>query len=309
MIYDLIIIGAGPAGAAAGVYAARKRIRSLLITVDYGGQSVVSPDVQNWIGTVALPGTDIAKRLEKHLKAYADDVLDIKEGTKVTAVEKKGDLFAVTTDKGDTYETKAVIVASGAYRRKLDVKGAEQYDGRGVMYCASCDAPLFKDKDVAVVGGGNAGLEAAEQLIAYAKSIHILQRDAEFTGDSITQERVFKNEKVTPLTQAETIEIKGDAMVTSLVYRDGETDEEKELQVQGVFVEIGSIPNTDFLKGLCDLDEQGEIVIDHQTARTSQDGIWAAGDVTDVPYKQNNISMGDGVKALEDCYLWLQGKK
>ena len=314
--YELIIIGGGPAGVAAGVYAARKRVKTLLITVDYGGQSVVSPDVQNWVGIVSLPGPELAKRLEEHVKAYAEDVLECKEGTKVTRVTQRlvankpgGPLFEVETDKGEVYEAKALIVASGASRRKLKIKGAEEFDNKGIVYCASCDAPLFKDKDVVVIGGGNAGLESAEQLIAYAKSIRILELGPEFRGDRITQKRIFADEKITPITDAETIEVKGDKFVTGLVYKDKKTGKTHELAVQGVFVEIGSVPNTSFVKDLCELNKYGEIIIDHKTARTNIEGIWAAGDATDEPYKQNNISMGDAVKALEDLYIWLQKRK
>lgn len=314
--YELIIIGGGPAGAAAGVYAARKRIKSLLIADEYGGQSMVSPDVQNWIGIVSLSGIELAKKLEEHLKAYAQGVLEFKENVKVAKVfqlkktsEKGGPVFEVETDKGEKCEARAVIVASGARRRKLNVKGAEEFDNKGIVYCASCDAPLFKDQDVVVIGGGNAGLEAAEQLIAYAKSIYILELGPKFKGDEITQKRVFANPKVTPIENAKTLEIKGDNFVSGLLYKDTKTGEEKELAVEGVFVEIGSIPNTDFVKGFLKLNEYGEIVIDHKNSRTSVEGIWAAGDVTDQPYKQNNISMGDAVKALEDAYVWLQGGK
>lgn len=188
----------------------------------------------------------------------------------------------------------------------MEVKGSDKYEGKGIVYCASCDAPLFAEKDVAVIGGGNAGLEAAEQLTAYANKIYILEFSSEFKADPITKERVFANSKVIPITEAETVEIKGDNFVNELVYKDRATKEIKELSVQGIFVEIGSIPNTDFLKGLCDLNNHGELIIDHKNSRTSVEGIWAAGDCTDQPYKQNNISMGDAVKALEDVYLWLQ---
>lgn len=316
-MYDLIIVGGGPAGVAAGVYAARKRIKSLLITYDYGGQSMVSLDVQNWIGIVSISGFDLAQALEKHVKAYADDVLEFNEGVRVTGItqilkadEEGGPKFSVATSDGSTHEARALIIGVGSRRRKLEVKGAEEFDNKGIVYCASCDAPLFKDKNVAVIGGGNAGLESAEQLTAYAKSIHIFEFGPEFRGDELTRERLFANSAVTPHVNAETVEIKGDNFVTGLVWKDRATGEmQKELAVQGVFVEIGSIPNTEMVKGLCELNKYGEIVIDHKTSRTSIEGIWAAGDASDQPYKQNNISMGEAVVALEDVYLWLQKRK
>lgn len=310
-MYDLIIIGGGPGGIAAGVYAARKRLKSLLLTEEIGGQSVVSADIQNWIGIPSMSGLEMAEKLEEHLKKYADDVLELREGVRVVNVENVSDepTFRVTLEKGDAFESRAVIVASGSRRRKLNVPGAEEFDGKGIVYCASCDAPLFKDKDVVVIGGGNAGLEAADQLRAYAKSIHVLEYAPDFKGDPVTRERVFKDPKVTPVTNAELLEVKGNNFVTGLVYKDRVSGERKELSAGGIFVEIGSIPNSEMVKDLVEVDQRGEIVIDHKTCRTSVEGIWAAGDVTDQPYKQNNISMGDAVKALEDAYVWLQKKQ
>ena len=315
-MYELIIVGGGPAGAAAGVYAARKRIKTLLITESFGGQSTDSADIQNWIGIVSMSGVELAERLEKHLQAYSDDVLELKSRVKVTKIiqlkkagEEGGPIFEVETDDGNKFQTRIIIFALGSRRRKLQVKGADEFEHKGIVYCASCDAPLFRDRDVAVVGGGNAGVEAAEQLIAYAKSIHIFELGPEFRADKLTQERVFKDAKVTAHTNAETLEIKGDNMVSGLVWRDKESGKAQEIPVQGVFVEIGSIPNIEPLKGLVEMNKYGEIVIDHKNSRTSVEGIWAAGDATDQPYKQNNISMGDAVKALEDAYLYLQKLK
>ncbi|TSC75545.1 MAG: NADH dehydrogenase [Parcubacteria group bacterium Gr01-1014_30] len=326
----MIIVGGGPAGVAAGVYAARKRIKTLLITESFGGQSTDSVDIQNWIGIVSMTGVELAERLEKHLKAYSDDVLELKPHVKVSRITQlkkagekggppsrgrsplrrgEGPLFEVETDDGKKYQSRIIIFALGSRRRKLQVKGADTFEHKGVVYCASCDAPLFRDRDIVVVGGGNAGLEAAEQLTAYATSVHIFELGPEFHGDKMTQERVFKNPKVTAHTNAETLEIKGDTMVSQVVWKDKKTGETQELSVQGVFVEIGSIPNTEMLKGLVEMNKYGEVVIDHKRSRTSVEGIWASGDATDQPYKQNNISMGDAVKALEDAYLYLQKLK
>jgi alkyl hydroperoxide reductase subunit F len=263
-----------------------------------------------------MTGVELAERLEKHLRSYADDVLEMKSRVKVNKItqlkkagEKGSPLFEVETDDNKKYQSRIIIFALGSRRRKLQVEGAEKFEHKGIVYCASCDSPLFRDRDVAVVGGGNAGVEAAEQLIAYAASIHIFEIGQEFRADKLTQERVFKNPKVTAHTNAETLEIKGDNMVSGLLWKDKNSGKIQEIPVQGVFVEIGSIPNTDAVRGLVEMNKNGEIVIDHKTCRTSVEGIWAAGDATDQPYKQNNISMGDAVKALEDAYLYLQKLK
>lgn len=293
---------------AAGVYAARKKIKSALVTYDFGGQSVVSPDVQNFIGITSLPGTELTKRFKEHLQAYASDVLNIVEGEKITSLKQIEGGFEAESNKGNKYQARAVMVGSGSSRRKLKVEGAERLDNKGISYCASCDAPLFKDMKVAVIGGGNAGFEAAQQLLDYATEVTLLEAGDKFKADPITVENVSKSDKFKAVKNVEVTEIKGDKFVSGLIYRDKE-GKGHELELQGVFVEIGSIPNSGFAKDLVDVNNYGEIVIDHKYARTSKEGIWAAGDVSDVPYKQNNISMGDGVKALEDIYLWLNKNK
>lgn len=312
-MYDLVIIGGGPAGTAAGVYAARKKLKTVLITEEFGGQSTDSPEVQNFVGIVSIPGHELETRFKKHLEAYAGDVLDIVEGDRVTELEETdGDSsaggFRVKTREGETYEAMTVLAASGSRRRKLPVKGAERLENKGVVYCASCDAPLFSDMEVVVVGGGNAGFEAAQQLIDYATKITLLERNDEFKADPVTVEKVTASDKVTALTEVEIQEIKGDKFVDAVVYKDAE-GKEQEIKAKGVFVEIGSLPNNKYLDGLVEMNDFGEVVINHKYARASKEGIWAAGDLSDVPYKQNNISMGDGVKALEDIYLYVQKNK
>lgn len=308
MNYELIIIGGGPGGVAAGVYASRKKIKSLLICKDWGGQSVVSPEIQNFIGFKSISGWELSNKLKEHVKAYANDVLDFDEGSLVIKVSKRGDIFEVETDKGKIYYAKTILIASGSSRKKLPAINAEKFEGRGISYCASCDAPLFKGKMVAVIGGGNAGFEAVQQLVSYATKIYLLEYTDEFKADPLIQEKILSEEKVIPIQMAEVLEIKGKDFVESLVYLDRRRNEKKEIKVDGVFVEIGSKPNSEFVKDLVQLNERGEIVIDHKNCRTSVEGIWAAGDVTDQPYKQNNISIGDAIKALEDIYLWIKRK-
>ncbi|KKW10206.1 MAG: Alkyl hydroperoxide reductase [Parcubacteria group bacterium GW2011_GWA2_49_9] len=321
MTYDLAIIGGGPAGVAAGVYASRKRLKTVFIAREFGGQSTVSDGIENWIGTIKISGADLAKNLEAHLRAYADDILDIKAGETVTSVVKiplsKGgethaDVAGVVSplEKGVphsdvTYQAKTVLVTAGSARRKLEVKGADALEHKGLTYCASCDGPLFADMDVAVVGGGNAGFESAAQLLAYAKSVTLLNRGDDFKADPVTVKKVLAHPKMKAILGAEILEVKGDTFVTGLVYQTKESGGSKELPVQGIFVEIGSSPATDLLDGLVELTPYKQVIVDPKTQQTSQKGIWAAGDCTDGLYHQNNIAAGDAVKALEDIYLYL----
>ena len=303
--YDLIIIGGGPAGAGAGVYAARKRLKTAIITDEFGGQSKVSEDIQNWIGTVSISGTELSKNLKKHMEAYADSILEIKEGEKVASVTRSDDNFVVKTEKGDEYTAKTIFVATGSHRRKLGVPGAEEFDNKGLTYCATCDGPLFTGKDVVVVGGGNAGFETAAQLLAYTKSVTLLHRSTEFKAAPITVEKVLGHKNMKAITNVETVEVKGDKMVNAIVYKDIETGKQTELPIDGIFVEIGQVPTTGFIKDLIETNEYNQIVIDPWTQKTSTPGIWAAGDSTNIRYHQNNIAVGDAVKAIEDIYTTL----
>lgn len=303
-IYDLAIIGGGPAGVAAGVYAARKKINTVLITENFRGQSAVAGEIQNWIGTPSISGEELAKNLEQHLKSYAKDI-NIAEKESVTTITKADNLFSIKTAKGE-YLTKTVLITTGSARRRLQVKGAEEFEGKGITYCATCDAPMFGDLDVAVIGGGNSAFEAVNQLLAYAKSVTIMQR-SEFRAEPIMVEKILANPKVTGLTNIDLLEIKGDKFVTSILYQDKKTGEQKELPVSGIFVEIGSNPSVDFIKnGLVKLNDREEIITDAKTQKTLTPGIWAAGDCTDGLYRQNNIAVGDAVKAVEDIFKYLK---
>lgn len=308
MIYDLAIIGGGPAGVAAGVYAARKRLRTVFITADFESQSVVSDNIQNWIGTPSISGRDFVNSLQRHLEMYAGDTLLLRKGEYVTDIKKHGDIFTISSDNGGKtaqYEAKTVLLTTGGKRRQLQVPGAAEFEHKGLTYCASCDGPLFAGQDVAVIGGGNAGFETAAQLLAYAKSVTLLHTNPEFKADAITVEKVLAHPHMKALTNAETQKIFGEKFVKGLVYKDTKTGEEKTLDVTGVFVEIGLIPSTGFVKDLVTLNEFGQVKVDPRTQATSMTGIWAAGDCTDGLYHQNNIAAGDAVKALEDIYLFL----
>lgn len=307
-MFELVIVGGGPAGVSAAVYAARKKIKTAIIAEEWGGQSSVSDDIENWIGAKKLSGFDLANLLKEHLEAYKDD-LEIIEGKRVEKVQKMGEgRFELQTADGTAYETKRILIASGSRRRRLDVPGGKEFDGKGVAYCATCDAPIYKDKNVAVVGGGNAGLEAVIDLEPYASKIYLIHRRGELKGDPVTQEKIGRMGKVQIIYNAEVKEIAGDRFVKGLTYRDNGTGEEKELDVQGVFVEIGIVPNSDIVKDLVKLNGRGEIIVDHKTQLTSDPGIWAAGDVTDVLYNQNNISAGDAIKAVLNVYDRVTGQ-
>jgi len=305
-MYDLIIIGGGPAGVSAGVYASRKQLKTLFIAKEWGGQSIVSPDIQNWIGTPHISGDALAKSLEAHLKEYAGDIVTISAGRLANKVTKEGDTFTVTLDNGETAQSKAVLIATGSKRRTLGAPGADTFEHKGLTYCASCDGPLFSGRDVVVVGGGNAGFETAAQLLAYTKSVTLLHHSDAFKADPVTVEKVLAHPNMKAFTGAKTVEVQGDKFVSAIVYeKDGE---QVTLPTGGIFVEIGLVPSTDLVDGLVELDEYKRIKIDPWTQKTNVPGIWAAGDCTNVKYHQNNITAGDGVKALEDIYVTLKAK-
>lgn len=308
MTYDTIIIGAGPGGTAGAVYAARKRLKTLLITPDFGGQSVVSFDIKNWIGHRSISGVDLAASLKDHLEEYKGEFLDIAEGEKAAGLAKDGELFTVTTDSGKTYSAKTILITAGSGRRTLDVPGAATFEHKGLTYCASCDGPLFADKDVIVVGGGNAGFESAAQLLAYAKSVTLLNRSDVFRADQITVDKVLAHPKMRAIKNAVPKEVTGEKFVTGMSYTDTTTHEVHSLSAEGIFIEIGQIPNTGFAGSLVELDGNKKIQIDPWTQMTSVPGVWAAGDCTNGLYHQNNIAAGDAVKALENLYLWLHTK-
>jgi len=316
-MHDLIVIGGGPAAIGAAVYAGRKKLKALLIADAIGGQSIVSDKIENWIGEIAISGFELAEKLEKHLRTQKS--VEIKIPEKVLKIEaincinenndstkhKRVCDFAVTTNKNSSYSAKAVIVASGARRKRLGILGEDKFDGKGVAFCSTCDAPIFAGKDVAVVGGGNAGLEAVADLFPYADKIYLLVRGDALKGDAVTQEEVKKNSKTEILFNTIPKEIFGEQFVLGLKYINTKTNEEKTLNIGGVFVEIGSVPNSEMVRGLVDINQYGEIVIDHRTCATSHTGIFAAGDVTDELYKQNNISVGEGIIAALSAYNYI----
>lgn len=308
-MYDLIILGGGPAGASAAVYAARKQLKTAIITTEFGGQSIVSEKIYNWIGSPEITGAELGANLKKHILYYKGPYLDIIEGEKIIDIEKIIDVFLLKTESGKTYETKSIIISTGSSRRKLEAINADTFENKGITYCASCDGPLFADQDVVVIGGGNAGFETGAQLLAYCKSVTMIHRSEKFRADEITIKKILENPKFKVITNAEIIRVDGDKFVSSITYKDKISGEEYTIPTTGIFVEIGQIPNIDFAKNILEIDEFNKIIVDPMTQMTSTPGIWAAGDCTNGKYHQNNIAAGDAVKALEDAYLWIHKNK
>ncbi len=307
-MYELTIIGGGPAGVSAGVYASRKQLKTLFITKDWGGQSTVSTDIQNWIGTVSISGPKLASDLRSHLEAYAGEYVTIKTGSLVARIEKVDSHYLVHLENGESFATQTILIASGSERRHLPALNAEKYENRGLTYCASCDGPLFSGQDVVVVGGGNAAFETAAQLLAYTKSVTLLQRSDTYKADPVTVEKVLAHPNMKSILNAKVTQVTGENFVSGITYVDVTTETEHSLPVTGIFVEIGMMPNTEYLTEILTLDEYKRVVIDPWTQKTTTPGIWAAGDCTNILYHQNNIAAGDAVRALEDIYVTLKTK-
>jgi len=301
-MYDLIVLGAGPAGITAAIYSARKRLNSLVITKDVGGQAARSAGVQNYTGYQYITGVELAKKFEDHIKEFK---IEVKEGEEAVGVKKKNDVIEVKTDKG-VYEARSLIIATGARPRTLKLPGENEFKNRGVTYCATCDAPLFVNMDVAVIGGGNSALDATIQLMKIANKIYLINKNPSFRGDEVMREKIEASNKVKILYNANTLEILGDRMVSEIRVEIG--GKQKTLKVRGVFIEIGSISNSDFVAEPIERNQRGEIVVDNHN-RTSVAGIFAAGDVTNVPQKQIVIAAGEGAKAALSANEYLSRLK
>jgi alkyl hydroperoxide reductase subunit F len=300
-IYDLIIIGAGPAGITASVYAARKKLDFLVISLDIGGQAAWSGDIENYTGYQFITGPELAAKFEEHMRKYG---IALKENEGVLSLEKSGEVISVKTNKAD-YQARSVIIASGKKSRELRVPGEKEFKNRGLTYCATCDGPLFAGKEVAVIGGGNSSLDAALQLIKIAKHVYIINNAGRLTGDEIMRQKVEAAGNVTVLNNFQVVSVTGDKFVSAIKIKDNAVL--KELAVQGVFVEIGLIPNVAFA-GEVEKNERGEIKIDSRN-RTNIPGIFAAGDVTDVQEKQIIIAAGEGSKAALSAFRYLAQKE
>lgn len=300
ILYDVIIIGGGPAAVSSAIYTVRKGLKVGMIYDNIGGQVITTNTIENIIGIPKTTGYDYTMDLEKHLKEYE---VDKYLGHLVKEIKLDKNIKIVKTDELD-FKAKSVIIATGARHKKLNQKGEEEFSGRGVHYCATCDGPFYKNLDVVVVGGGNSGVEAAIDLANITKSVTLLEYASNLNADTILQEQLNKIDKIKVITNAKLEEIKGDQFVTNLDYIDRNTNELKNLKTDGIFVEIGLLPNTSEFKNLLELNSIGEIKVD-SIGKTNISGIFAAGDCTDVTYKQIIIALGDGAKAGLSAFSYL----
>ncbi|RHW40351.1 alkyl hydroperoxide reductase subunit F [Neobacillus notoginsengisoli] len=298
--FDVLVVGGGPAGASAAIYAARKGIRTGIVAERFGGQVMDTVGIENFIGTKYTEGPKLAATLEEHVKEYDIDVMNLQRAKRL---EKK-DLIELELENGAVLKSKTVILSTGARWRKINVPGETEFTGKGVAYCAHCDGPLFEGKDVAVVGGGNSGIEAAIDLAGIVKHVTVLEFMPELKADSVLQDKLFSLPNVTVIKNAQTKEITGTDKVNGISYIDRDSGEEHHIELAGVFVQIGLVPNTDWLGDSIERNRMGEIVVDNRGA-TSTPGVFAAGDCTNTPYKQIIISMGTGAAASLGAFDYL----
>ncbi|MFC5559752.1 alkyl hydroperoxide reductase subunit F [Ureibacillus thermophilus] len=299
--FDVLIIGGGPAGASAAIYAARKGIRTGIVAERFGGQILDTLTIENFISVKETEGPKLAKALEEHVKEYPVDIMNLQ---RVKHLEKNGNLIEIELENGAVLKSKTVIIATGARWRNINVPGEQEFKNKGVAYCPHCDGPLFAGKDVAVIGGGNSGVEAAIDLAGIVNHVTVLEFNDHLKADEILQNRLRSLPNVTVITNAATKEITGTDKVNGLTYVDRATGEEKHIELAGVFVQIGLVPNTDWLEGTLELNKIGEIIVDKKGA-TSIPGVFAAGDCTDSPYNQIIISMGSGAIASLSAFDYL----
>ncbi len=299
--FDVLVIGGGPAGAAAAIYAARKGIRTGVAAERFGGQVLDTMAIENFISVKETEGPKLATALEQHVREYEVDIMNLQRGTALTPAGDDG-LVGITLENGAVLKSRTVILSTGARWRQMNVPGEDQYRNKGVAYCPHCDGPLFKGKRVAVVGGGNSGVEAAIDLAGLVSHVTLLEFDDKLRADEVLQKKLRSLGNVTIITSALTQEVLGDGQkVTGLVYKDRIGGDAHRIELEGIFVQIGLLPNTEWLKGAVALSPRGEIVIDDR-GQTSVPGVFAAGDCTTVPYKQIIIAMGAGSTAALSAF-------
>ena len=299
--YELIIVGGGPAGMTAAVYAARKRLEALLLAGNIGGQALWAPAVENYMGYQYIEGTELMDKFQKQVASFP---IEQRIGDGVTSISRVAEGFEVKTDKGRAYRARSVIIATGKRPQQLDVPGEERLKGRGVSYCAICDGPVFGGEKVAVVGGGNSALEAANDMVRIAEHVHLASRTP-LTADEVLIDRASGASNLTMYLDHEVLRIEGSTRVEGIVLRDMKTGQERDLEVHAVFVEVGLIPNSDLVSGIVHLNELGEIQVSC-SCETGVPGLFAAGDVTNVPEKQIVVSAGEGAKAAIQAHRYLQ---
>lgn len=300
--FDVLIVGGGPAGAAAAVYAARKGIRTGVAAERFGGQVLDTLDIENYISVPKTQGPQLAAAMQAHVAEYGVDIMNLQRAARLVPAPQAGGLIEVHTEAGGVLKAKTVILSTGARWRNMNVPGEEQYRARGVAYCPHCDGPLFKGKDVAVIGGGNSGVEAAIDLAGIVRHVTLLEYNEQLKADAVLQEKLRSLPNVTILTNAQTVEVTGDGQkVNGLLYKDRTSGEQKTVALEGIFVQIGLLPNTDWLKGVVNLSKFGEIEINAK-GETNIPGVFAAGDCTTVPYKQIVIATGAGATAALSAF-------
>ena len=300
--FDSLIIGGGPAGASAAIYSARKGIRTGIVAQRFGGQVADTVGIENFISVKETEGPKLVMALEQHVKSYEVDIMNLQTAT---SLSKHGDEIQITLENGATLNSKTVILSTGARWREMNVPGEQEYRGKGVAYCPHCDGPLYKGKRVAVIGGGNSGVEAAIDLAGIVSHVTLVEFDTKLRADAVLQKKLNSLPNVTIITNALSKEVLGaDSKVTTLRYEDRANNEMHDIALEGIFVQIGLLPNTDWLKGVIDLSPRGEVIID-QKGETSMPGVFAAGDCTTVPYKQIIIAMGEGAKASLSAFDYL----
>jgi alkyl hydroperoxide reductase subunit F len=300
--FDMLIVGGGPAGAAASIYAARKGLRTGIVAERFGGQVLDTMAIENFISVPHTEGPDFAANLEAHVKSYPVEVMTQQ---RAGSLKSTGDFFEVALESGATLKARSLVLSTGARWRQMGVPGEETYRNRGVAYCPHCDGPLYKGKDVAVIGGGNSGVEAAIDLAGIVRRVTLIEFDSALRADDVLQRKLRSLKNVEIILSAKTTEVSGDSKkVTGLVYEDRKNGETHKVALDGIFVQIGLLPNTEWLKGTIDLSPRGEIIVD-QSGETSLKGVFAAGDCTTVPYKQIVIAVGEGAKASLAAFDYL----
>jgi thioredoxin reductase (NADPH) len=303
-VYDTIIVGAGPAGLTAAIFTCRRRMTTLVISTDVGGQTNLSSKIENYPGVDSMPGYKLMEIFFRQAKGFGTEFVT----GRVTKIKRSGKAFKAVLSNGNEYRGRTIILAFGKTPRTLEVPGEDKFMGKGIFTCATCDAPLFEDKTVAVIGGGNSALDATLLLDKIAKKIYLIHRRDEFRGDEILVERARKSKKIEFVLNSVVTEFKGDKFLKSIVVKNKVTNKEKEIKVDGVFLEIGYVVKSDFVKDLVKLNEYNEIIVDER-CKTSCDGIFAAGDVTNTPFKQTIVAAGEGAKAGLQAYIYLHGEK
>ncbi|MDP9512366.1 alkyl hydroperoxide reductase subunit F [Pseudomonas protegens] len=295
--FDVLVVGGGPAGASAAIYAARKGIRTGVAAERFGGQVLDTMAIENFVSVKETEGPKLAAALEEHVKQYDVDIMNLQRASALVPAKEVGGLHEIQFESGASLKAKSVILATGARWREMGVPGEQEYKAKGVCFCPHCDGPLFKGKRVAVIGGGNSGVEAAIDLAGIVSHVTLLEFDSKLRADAVLQRKLYSLPNVKVITSALTSEVKGDGQkVTGLAYKDRDSGEFHTVDLEGIFVQIGLLPNTDWLKGSVELSPRGEIIVDAR-GETSLPGVFAAGDVTTVPYKQIVIAVGEGAKA------------